>query len=95
MKPKVHDFINSKRIKSKRETGTSEKYHFKNRYFQRLGIRCTEPIYQSILKDLRSGKMKFKKYSEKNKRVYSYNINGDIYDLVYNPDTGELVTIYA
>jgi hypothetical protein len=95
MKPKVYDFINSRKIRSKNEIATSEKYHFKNRYRERLGVRCTDPIYKELLNELRSGKMVFKKYSDKNKRVYSYNINGDLYDLVYNPDTGEFVTIFA
>ena len=87
----VHNFIG--KAKCKNQIKISQKAHFKSRYQERTNVRCVETIYQDILQKLLKGQLRFKGYSESRKK-YLLDIEQKEFTVVYDPNTGELVTIF-
>jgi hypothetical protein len=91
----VYNFIGKTTSKppSKERSSIAQKTHFKNRYFERTGIRCIEPIYQDIMERLKSGRLK-SKGSRGYRRSFELGLEGHNYTIIYDPKTSTLVTIF-
>lgn len=87
----VYNFIG--KVKSKSELSINQKAHFKNRYLERTGVRCIEPIYQDIMGRLKSGKLKCKGFKG-DRKTYEFELEKHAYTIVYDSKTAILVTIF-
>jgi len=86
----VYNFIG--KTKSKSELSINQKTHFKTRYFERVGVRCIEPIYQNIMFKLRSGKLKCTRIGDR--KGYELKVEAHSYEIIYDTKTDTLVTIF-
>lgn len=89
MRP-VFDFL-PKNTKSKNQTSINQKSHFKTRFYERVGERCSESIYQELKSQINGAEP----YRNNNPQrpIYLLSYKNFQVKVIYDKNTKSLVTI--
>lgn len=86
----VYDFL-PKKAKSKNKKSCDQKGHFKTRFQERVGVRCTEEIYQNLKSQI-NGKNPLHN-NVPDRPIYLIDYLNMKLRIVYDKKTKSLVTV--